>query len=468
MKYLLFLLVTLLCSFALAAQPTPLSPALRSLQGHYEYLNHTTLHMAASPRDGQLYAVIGDSRYLLRAAGADRFVNASGDTVHFERDATGQVQAYTVSKQRFRVLARGSDYPVSMWYPRLLAAGQPFSYRYHAPPPRADGLPVGALTGTGLDPALLATMVTKIVDGTYPNIHSVLILHDGKLVFEEYFYDYDRERLHPLRSATKSFISALTGVSVAQGLVPTVQAPVVPYFSEYSLRNNSPGKQAITVENLLTNQSGLDCDITEPQSPGDETKMDASRDWVRFTLDLPLRDPPGTVGRYCSGNPITLGRLVEKRAQQPLAEYARQYLFAPLGITQFEWRFQPDSSSVETFCQLSLRPRDQAKFGQLYLDGGRWHGRQVLPAAWVAASLTKHAVIQNVNYGYLWWLKHLDVNGTRFEGAMAQGNGGQRIAIWPAQHLVVVVNGGNYNQASPSDVLIATYILAAFAPKSRS
>jgi CubicO group peptidase (beta-lactamase class C family) len=444
------------------AQAVP--AALLEYQGRYEYLRHTTLDLVASPRDGRLYTIVAGARYPLYQLAGDVFRNGSQDTVRFQRDAAGKVSAYTYAHQRFRLLTRKVQFPAAMWYPRLVAAGHSFAYQYVAPPRTADGLPVGTLAGTGLDPQRLATMVTKVVDGTYPNVHSVLIIKDGKLVFEEYFYEYSRETLHPLRSASKSIVSALTGQAVAQGLLSGVQDPVLQYFPEYALQHPSPLKQAITVQDLLTNQSGLDYDITNPHAAGNEEAMDHSPDWVKYTLDLPMREAPGTVGRYNSGNPITLGRLVEKQAHQALPEFARQHLFAPLGITKFDWRFRPDSTSAETFCQVSLRPRDMAKFGLLYLDQGRWQGRPVLPAAWVAASLAKHSVVQNVDYGYLWWLKYLDAQGTRYYGAMAQGNGGQRIAVWPAQHLVVVVTGGNYNQQSPSDELIATYILAAFNP----
>ncbi|MVN76963.1 serine hydrolase [Hymenobacter sp. HMF4947] len=439
----------------------PTLAQLRQYEGQYQYTAGLTLKLAASPRDLCLYALIADARYRLSPVGPDAFRNQGGDTVRFQRDAAGRVASYAMGQQRFRLLKRGLVFPTQMWYPRQ-ASAQPFAYRYTVPAATTDGLPVRTLQGTGLDPALLAAMVGKIVDGSYPNIHSVLIIKDGSLVFEEYFYEYQRDSLHALRSASKSFVSALTGIALARGLLASVQQPVAAQFPEYVLQHNSADKQRITIENLLTNQSGLDCDISNEKSEGNETKMDYSADWVKFTLDLPMLDQPGTTGRYCSGNPITLGRLVEKQAKVPLPEFARRYLFAPLGIKQFNWRFVPDSTSAETYCQLSLRPRDMAKFGLLYLNQGRWQGQQLVPASWVAASLAPHSVVQGVSYGYLWWLKYLDCNGVRYQGAMAQGNGGQRIALWPQQRLVVVVTGGNYNQQSPADELIAKYILAAF------
>jgi CubicO group peptidase (beta-lactamase class C family) len=457
---LLFLLSLALASRAQVATPATLGQ-LQQYEGQYEYVNGQTLKLAASPRDLTLYALIGDGRYRLAYAAPDIFRDQTGDTVRFHRDAAGQVVAYTTGHQRFQLLKRGQQFPTQIWYPRPLSA-QPFAYHYRAPAATADGLPVGTLQGTGLSPALLTTMVNRIVDGTHPDIHSVLIIKNGRLVFEEYFYEFGRDSLHPLRSATKSFISALTGIAISRGTIGSVRQPVAALFPEYVLKNDSPDKQRIAIEDLLDNRSGLDCDITNSQSPGNETKMDYSADWVKFTLDLPMLEVPGSVGRYCSGNPITLGRVIEKQAHQPLPEFARRHLFAPLGIEQFNWRFVPDASSAETYCQLSMRPRDMGKFGLLYLQQGKWQGRQVLPASWVQASLAPHSVVQGVQYGYLWWLKYLNANGTRYDGAMAQGNGGQRIAIWPAQQLVVVVTGGSYNQQSAADELMAKYILAAY------
>ncbi len=453
--------------FALASQaqaPAALTLAqLQQYEGQYGYTNGMTLQMMASPRDLRLYAFITDARYPLTFIEPDAFRSNSGDTVRFQRNAAGFVTSYVMHRQQFRQLKRGIVFSRQLWFPRP-AEAQPFKYIYTAPAATGDGLPVGTLQGTGLDPKLLATMVTKIVDRSYPDVHSVLIIKDNKLVFEEYFYQYNRDSLHSLRSASKSFISALTGIALSRGVLSSVQQPVAALFPEYKIQHNSPAKQQITIENLLTNQTGLDCDISDEKSVGNETKMDYSADWVKFTLDLPMLDAPGTTGRYCSGNPITLGRLIEEQARQPLPKFAKRYLFAPLRIKHFNWRFVPDSTSAETYCQLSLRPRDMAKFGLLYLDQGCWQQRAIVPAAWVTASLAPHSVVQGVSYGYLWWLKHLNANGVRYDGMMAQGNGGQRIALFPQQHLVVVMTAGCYNQQSPADELMSKYILPAFNP----
>src|SRR5262249_33449103 len=162
-------------------------------------------------------------------------------------------------------------------------------------------------------------------------------------------------------------------------------------------------------------------------------------------------DSPGGKGMYCSGNVILAGRIVEKSTKMSLADFARENLFAPLDITNFKWHFKPDPSSAETFCQVYLRPRDMAKFGLLYLDDGLWHGKQIIGSDWVKQSFAKHSSVQNVEYGYLWWIKYLDADGIRYYGKAAQGNGGQRIFIWENLNMVVVIAGGNYNSQSPSD-----------------
>lgn len=308
-------------------------------------------------------------------------------------------------------------------------------------------------------------MMQKIVEGKYPNVHSILIIKDGKLVFEEYFYEHNKNKLHELRSATKSFISALTGIAIDKGFIKSKNEIVLSYFPEYTFENNSDAKKKITIENLLTNQSGLDCDVSNPKSVGNETTMNNTDDWVKFTLDLPMSDSAGGKGMYCSGNPVTIGRIIEKSTKQTIPEFAKQNLFNPLSIKNFVWNFKPDKSSVETFTQVYLTSRDMAKFGLLYLDKGNWKGKQIISKEWVNQSLQKYSVVQGVNYGYLWWNKYLDANGVRYYSYAAQGNGGQKIYIWQDQNMVTVITGGNYNSQSPSDELIKKYILPSFNKK---
>ena len=179
-------------------------------------------------------------------------------------------------------------------------------------------------------------------------------------------------------------------------------------------------------------------------------------------MDLPMIDIPGGKGMYCSGNVVTLGKIIENATKMTLPTFANKNLFEPLGIKKFSWNFKPDKSNAEDFCQVYLRPRDMAKLGLVYMNEGKYNGKQIVSANWVKTSLSQHSAVENVKYGYLWWLKYLDSNGVRYQGMAAQGNGGQRIFLFPEQDLVVVTTGGNYNMQSPADELISKYILASF------
>jgi CubicO group peptidase (beta-lactamase class C family) len=433
---------------------------LKAFEGKYEYLDHTTLEIAASPKDTILYAIIHQSKYALTPVAKDVFLNASKEEIQFFRDPSNATAGYLFNDDSFRLLTKKVFFPESMWYPRLKSAKN-FKYKYEIPQDLHDGLKTGSVENSGLDTALLAVMMHKILDGTYPNVHSVLIIKDGNLVFEEYFYEYTRDSLQELRSASKSFVSALAGIAIHKGFI-SKNDKVLPYFPEYKVDNMVETKNQITIEQLLTQQTGLDCDISNERSDGNETAMDHSDDWIKFTLDLPMIDIPGGKGMYCSGNPIILGAIIEKATKQPLPVFAEKTLFAPLDIVHFKWNFKPDKSNAEDFCQLYLSARDMAKFGLMYLDHGRWKGRQIVPAEWVQESFGKHSMIQGVDYGYLWWLKTLDANGVTYYGKAAQGNGGQKIYIWTEQNMVTVITGGNYNSQSPSNELISNYILPAF------
>jgi len=458
-KFFILLILLAGAGSPVFAQSKPSFGELKEYEGLYQFANPPTLKMAASPVDTLLYAIINQARYPLRPKGKDVFVNSTGDPVTFLRDAKGEIDRYIAGKDTFRLLDKAVSFPPQMWYPRMVADPKHYTYRYSPPSDNGDGLSTGSLEGTGLDPSLLSNMVDSIVAGVYPNVHGILIIKDRRLVFEEYFYEYTRDSLQEMRSATKSVISALTGIAIRKGLISGVDQRLAALFPEYRWENPSPLKDRITVRDLLDNQSGVNYDEAWDKSIGNENAMDYSSDWVKYTFDLPMLDTPGVHGRYNSGNPITLGRIIEKASGQPLAQFASANLFRPLGITRFKWNFKPDRSNAENFCQLYLTPREMAKFGLLFLQDGVWQGHEVIPAAWVKESTSKHSVVQNVNYGYLWWLKYLDAGATRYYSFAAQGNGGQKIYVFRSLNLVVVTTGGNFNTQSPADVLIRKYIL---------
>jgi CubicO group peptidase (beta-lactamase class C family) len=437
---------------------------LKELQGRYQYFNNLSIQFAASPRDGVLYAILDEAKYPLKKLGPDFFMDRQGSHVVFERDPQKRISGYRLHEKNatnfFRRIST-ADFPESMWYARRSVGDAPYKYSYTVPTALNDGLQVGSLQQAAVSLAPIALMAEEVAQETHKNIHSILLIRHGKLVLEEYFYQYDREKLHQLRSATKSVVSALVGIAIDKKLIPNKDAKVLSFFPDYRLDNMTAQKEQITLEHLLTNQSGLACEDSDPSSPGNEIKMGLTPDWPRFILDLPMLEAPGEVGRYCSGGVILLGRIVEKASAKNLSDFAAENLFSKLGITNYKWVFKPDNSNAEDFCQLHMRPRDMAKLGLLYLNEGRWNDTQVISRDWVKASLSSHSTVNKTDYGYLWWRQWLNVDGKRVDGITAKGNGGQRIYLWPTLDMVVVITGGSYNEQSPSDEIQIKYLLPA-------
>lgn len=424
--FALALLIQALFSRSGLSQAPP-TEDLKQFEGRYEYLHGASIQIAGSPRDGLLYAILDDAKYPLKRLSERVFADRAGSRVVFETADTGRISGYKFHQEKatnfFRRIA-DADLPQTIWFARRSPGNAPYQFKAFIPPDLKDGLEVGSLQDAGLDVALIGKMVEQIANETHKNVDSVLLIKKGKLVLEEYFYQYDRDKLHQLRSATKSVVSALVGIALDKKLIANKEDKVVSFFPEYEIKNLSAEKRAITFEHLLASESGLACEDGNPQSPGEEQKMNATSDWAHFILDLPMIDSPGQTGRYCTGGVILLGRILEKASGKKLPDFAAENLFNKLGITNYRWNFKLDSSSFDDACQLHMRPRDMAKLGLLYANEGQWKGKQVISRDWVTASLSRQSVVRGVDYGYLWWRQWLNVNGTRVDGVTAKGNGG--------------------------------------------
>ena len=189
--------------------------------------------------------------------------------------------------------------------------------------------------------------------------------------------------------------------------------------------------------------------------------MYKSDDWARFILDLPMASAPGAHASYCSGNVILVGRIIEKASHKSVHDFARDALFAPLGIGDFAWDFRPDRSHAENFAQAWLRPRDMMKIGVLILHHGVWRDRQVISKAWIDQMTRKQSEIGGTPYGYFWWKRYINLPTGRLETPQASGNGGQKIIVLRDQDAVLVLTGGNYNNESATNDIIARYIAPA-------
>jgi hypothetical protein len=404
----------------LFAQPPQASTyaQLREYEGEYKYFNNTRIQFAASPKDGNLYMLLHQAKLPLRPTGKDVFEDSAANILTFSRDKKGRVNGYTMHGQNFAFIKKiaADD---RMWQAREPSDNKKFAYKRSLHPKLNDGINTGAVGPAGLDKKLIQDMVAKVADGSYPDVHSILVARNGKLVVEEYFYEYDRNTLHSLRSATRPFISALIGIALGKGLIKDIDEPVSKFIEGYNEKN--------TLRDLLTLQSEFACDRT---------------------LDS------------CFHDAITLGRIIENVSHQSLETFAREHLFEPMGISQYKWNFKPAEGASDVTCQLYLRPRDVLKFGMLFLNNGQWNGRQVIPPGWVRESLSKQSEVNDGDYGYLWSLHSLDAGGKKYEGCVARGSGGQRIFLFPKYNLLAVITGGSFNRESPSDEMVSNYVLA--------
>jgi len=309
-----------------------------------------------------------------------------------------------------------------------------------------DGWTPSTPAAEGLDSARIQAALEAIRDGNYLGVDAMVVVRHSRLVAEGYFEGFGRESLHDLRSTGKSFTSALAGIAVNQQLF-TADDPIsqhIPNFERHDHMDNV--KRSIRVSHLLNMNSGLDCNDWDAQSPGNEERMYNRNDWVGFILDLRMANDPGTVASYCSGGVVVLGYIISQRSGMALDQYAATWLFGPLGIQQSAWRRSPDGAATGGG-GLWLRPRDAAKLGQLYLNGGTWNGTRVVPAAWVQLSRQRVNSLGGDGYGYLWWKRTITYSGTSVDTYFTSGNGGNFIFVFPTYDLVVMFTGSNYNSS---------------------
>ncbi|MCP4664494.1 MAG: serine hydrolase [bacterium] len=328
-------------------------------------------------------------------------------------------------------------------------------YQYRVPPQLDDGWPVASLEEAGLDVELVSRLTRDIHAGRYRGLYALVVIKDGRLVHEAYFGGRDRDSLNRLFSVTKSVTSALIGIAIDQGSIAGVEQSVLDLLPAYDVAD-SQAKRAITLEHLLTQTSGLAWDeLAQPYSNPDNIhrRMWRSRDWMKFTLELPLRDEPGSRWAYSTGNSHLLGGILKNATGIHADAFAERHLFAPLGIGKYDWNRDPQGHPCTGGSDggLRLRARDIAKLGLLYLDRGRWQGRQVVPEAWVERSTKPHIEAGFGGYGYQWWTRSFELLGSRLDHFIAIGHGGQRIYVVPDLRLVVVLSA--WDRADDADVL---------------
>jgi CubicO group peptidase (beta-lactamase class C family) len=340
--------------------------------------------------------------------------------------------------------------------------------------------PTSTPAAVGLDAKALAELDADIAGGKYGYVDSMLVVRHGKMVYDKsYKHDYDRiyvddakkpgplnahdpsgpynyfntwwhpfyrrGDLHTMQSVTKTVTSVVIGVATARKEFPDLDTPILKFFDSAKVANVDDRKRRVTIRHLLTMTGGFDwredLPYTDPNNAA--SLMEASPDWVEFTINRPMAEDPGKVFVYNSGATQLLSHIFRVAIGKDIEEYAAEHLFAPLGIEHYYWKRSP-SGLIDTEGGLYLRPHDLAKIAYLFLKNGVWDGKQIVSADWVKASVTPSVNVGTggVKYGLKWWLFPYGEDSARLAWA-GSGFGGQMPIIIPEYDLVVVFTGWN-------------------------
>lgn len=345
-------------------------------------------------------------------------------------------------------------------------------YIYSVPEQVNDGWQTVNLSEVGMDKTRITDLMNDL-DNRNHFIHSILLVKNGKLVFEEYFNgkdveldeqipgsdelkytnkNFDRNTPHFQGSANKSFWSAMIGIGIDKGFIESIDEKMFSFFPEYEELNNTE-KDKITIAHMLTMTSGLPWDdgsypIYDPRN--DEYQMLFNEDPVRFIMEKTLVNSPGTHFHYNSGTSLLLSEIIKKSSGKSLEGFVEQYLFTPLRITSYRWANSRNLHNSIFAAGLYLCPRDMAKFGQLFLQDGLWDGNRIVSEQWIFESTGEsihfpfiHPPMPNFisGYGYQWWLGKF-TDGTSVY--CAAGWGGQFIMVLPDVNMIVVFTGGDF------------------------
>ncbi len=298
----------------------------------------------------------------------------------------------------------------------------PFGWK-HSPP-----------EAQGIDSLGLIEVVRRIRDDDI-GLHSLIILRNGHAVLELYRHPYDRDVLHNVKSVTKSVMSAMVGVALDRGMLGGLDQPVIDLLPDDVTDGMDARKRSITLRHLLTMTSGLDLDENGPILED----IFSSDDWVAATFARPMTEDPGRRLVYCTALTHVMSVILSRVGGQSLLALCEKHLFRPLGMGAVQWKQGPDGHYFGG-SQLFMTPRDMARIGLLFLNGGRWDGNQVVPGDWVRDSTSDHmaGIAADAGYGFWWWrIPTMD------DAYMASGWGGQGIYVFPRHNMVAVATSSD-------------------------
>ncbi len=332
--------------------------------------------------------------------------------------------------------------------PRLGADGrQTLDYRYVLPAQDNDRWDVADAGAQGFDKARIAALIRRILEGGVRNLHSLVVIKDGKLVLDEYFHGNHRDKQHRISSISKVITAATVGIAIDQGLIKDTNTPLCQLFPQHSDLLCEGEKRQLTLYQLLTMTTGLqwnEQDISYFDPANDLAEMKRSPDPLRNLFERRLVNRPGDRFVYNTGCMIALEALLQTATKAPFLQFTQNALFTPLGISNYRWDFS------EGFF---MTPRDMAKLGWLFLNHGEYDGAKVLPATWADSALGRFEQCTPRYFNH-WWPIVFFPNGIPVKAFQAGGWGGQSITILPALNMVIVMTGGNQLEPADYDVCI--------------
>jgi CubicO group peptidase (beta-lactamase class C family) len=330
-----------------------------------------------------------------------------------------------------------------------------------------DGLPTTSFAVELLDSARFVQLEQLIESDYFHRIRGVVVLKGGKVLYENYFNGADRETLQDIRSAGKSITSALMGIAFDKGYLTDLDQPLLSFFPEYDRMTNwDPRKDSITLSHTLSMSIGLDLSDGNYEEGSYGNVESYGVNWITDVLSKPMAIDPGSGFDYSSGAVSLCGPVIRRTSGMPVPAFADSFLFEPLGITNYRWTTFPDGH-VCTSGSLWIRPLDFAKFGLLYLQRGEWNGQHLISEDWIDLSTRERFVPApwiKIGYGFYWWREEYYFGNRVIECFYAQGNGGNRVHVFPSEDLVIAITSSAYSQDYMFDqvrMMINTFILPA-------
>ena len=330
--------------------------------------------------------------------------------------------------------------------PAVEPTDTPVSYHYRVPPQLPDGWPVGDLRAEKCDYYKIVRAVEPLPTEQWAAIHSVLIFRHDRLLLEAYFGGFTADSRQPIYSCTKSVFSTVYGIAQDQGLL-SLDDKISELYPDSGQRGWGKDKEGITVGNLLSMTSGLDCNDAPGGTQNCGVAMGESKDWLGFCFNLSMAHPVGTTWMY-NGTCLSLvSNLIAEKSGMSFPGYARKVLLGPLAIPDDTWVTGPGGINRVDY-GLAWKARDMAKLGQLFLNKGMWNGKRIVSEAWVKDATSLHCPPGTAfghSYGYLWHLKDMKYKGNPVPVFYATGYLGQAVFVSPDADIVCVMTAGSSN-----------------------